>query len=374
MDEQNTTPSQSLGASVAQHVRRLGRKRPVRRVAEQLSAGDVVSEWAFDVLIAAVEQKSGRRWRERLVAAACLGEGSLTAAQKERATAALISVLTDRSNLDVKGRLARGVLRAVALSSIVAGVLVAISFDDALGFSPWNAPLFVASLLLGSLVAIGILSIFLVAPTLMYSGAREDTNLRKSMEEVLRALGKLADPMAVGLLSRAQQRTSPLVKLKSQQAAVAAKALPAALAAVREEHYGLLPADATPALCEALSGATRRQALLILSALRAAGIGSGAEPLRRMIADPAAQRDWESSPDPGDGRTSVLSVAEEVLPILEERLRNETASSRLLRPASTPGDAAEVLLRPAGSASAVPDEQLLRPAVVEQSARAEQVD
>jgi hypothetical protein len=57
----------------------------------------------------------------------------------------------------------------------------------------------------------------------------------------------------------------------------------------------------------------------------------------------------------------VYLVARECLPYLRERARQAQESSRLLRPASPPNDAAAMLLRPARGGSEAHPERLLRP-------------
>ncbi len=355
MPKEMKAHSQHLSPTVAKHIRRLGRKCRVRPIAERVSVGVALGDEEVDVLISAVEETSGRYWRDRLVVAACLGECHLTPEQWERATSALRSLVSDRAYLDKRGRFRRGVVRWQFFTWTVLAAVAALAhtlLNSGASSNSWILEVFTATF--------GVSMLFML-PGLLMSAAREDSTLRQTIEEAIASLGKLADPLSVGVLARLQTGRYGTIAMKAPQAEAAKLALPAALDAVREEHYGLLPADATPALCEALVGAGHNHTMRILRALQAAGTGRGAEPLRRLIADPSQRVDWESAPELLVGSESALSYAEAVLPLLEERFRNETAASRLLRPASQPGEASEILLRPAGSATSVPEEQLLRP-------------
>ncbi len=197
------------------------------------------------------------------------------------------------------------------------------------------------------LAGVGIAFFVLVLPILMFSNSREDFNLRDSVAEAVMSLGKLADPYAVGILARMHKRKCNVVRVTLNEVWEARQSLLSALTAVHSEHYGLLPRDATLSLCDVLSDEDEELALPTLEALGRAGTGAAVQPVRRLAEDSKSE--------------AIRSSAATVLPILEERLRIETGAARLLRPADSPEVPAEVLLRPASSATGVPEEQLLRP-------------
>ncbi len=334
----SSSAHKQMGPAISRYVRRLWRKDVFRTAAERVAGGKDLDGKTIKSLLGAVEDRHAAVWRERAIGAWCLGRCRLSAEQREDTVSALRTLLAADSYYYDSERNARAVSRALSVSMMVAAPTAAVllSYLDGLttiGFLfDWATAFAMGSVALGAI---------LFPPILVYSRVRDAVELSRCIVEAAAALGILADPLAVGLLAKAHMQGSRHVSKASQAA------LPACLDAVREEHYGLLPPDATDALCELLDRSDEEQTLQILTALELAGTGAAVERVRRLAE-----------------RSSVHSIqakAAAIVPILEERLENETAAARLLRPAKPPGEDGEMLLRPASSATAVPEEQLLRP-------------
>ncbi len=98
-----------------------------------------------------------------------------------------------------------------------------------------------------------------------------------------------------------------------------------------------------------------KQALL---ALEVVGTGQSAETVERFIRRRPLQYRT-------DDYNMIRSIAERILPVLQERKSKEEAHSVLLRASENTHASAATLLRAANSASDVPAEQLLRPGTLE---------
>ncbi len=338
-----------------------GKLRPncaVRSAFEQLELTPWLDRESLDGLLRAVRDPSGKHWRERSVAAWCLGECSADETTLLEVKSALRSLLAGEGYTDGPGRILRAARRSWSTSACIVALVGAIGIFMMVPFT-------VESLLIGLLYALVVwflvssLASLLILPfALPISFGWDAGDLTCSRAEAATALGKLRDPLAAGCMATATKRND------CSMGSAAYAALPLVLEAITEDHYGQLGSAQTLALCGALAHAGADRARLILRALAAAGDGACAEPLARLIADSKVVGRW-SFPKwlvLGDKET-VVDLAQRVLRVLEERLRQETSAARLLRPAESPGAPGAVLLRPAGSATAVPEEQLLRPSV-----------
>ncbi len=322
--------------NVSNCLRRLRRTNPVRLAALQIASGGSLSDQDIRMLTQTVQVRRCGRWREHVVACWCLGLCRLTINQYASASAALRDVMTLRRMRDVQGNMRRG-LAWSALAGVTLGVTINTLFT--LLNSEYDG--FTLSDLGYGLSLSLLLSVLFYLPSLGASFASDVERVRLSVCEAARSLGRLRDPLSAGLLaSAAAQGSGPLAE-------VACEALPEVLKAIRHDHYTLLPREATPALCCAAERTDENLAVQILDALGRAGSGAAAGPVRRMANASPSER--------------VRKQAALVLPILEERLRQETSAARLLRPAEAPGAPRDILLRPASSATSVPEEQLLRP-------------
>ncbi len=354
VDDPTTAKHPEMSPAVAKCLRRLRHGSPVRAAAEQILRAEPVDNAGLGALTSAVLQRSIVKWRERVVAAWCLAECDMSEEAREDALEALRVLVIGKGffcNLEwIELSVARGVLVAAAI--IAPLKLASVSFwPEELGGAMGALLVWTATVVIGSLLAAPLAAL----PMLVYSRIRESANLYYAMAEAARTLGRLSDPLSVGLLARAaSHRNVPFAQ-------AAREALPSALAAVRQEHYAQLPLDATPAMCELLYSPDRQDAIPVLYALGRAGDGRAAGPVRWLIDSARTQLVLGHDAAAREVEQAVVSAGESVLPILEERLRLETDSARLLRPASPESDESLVLLRPAGAANAVPEEQLLRP-------------
>jgi hypothetical protein len=153
------------------------------------------------------------------------------------------------------------------------------------------------------------------------------------------ALSRLCVPETCGVLAGALYDPRPAIRR------AAAVGFRATLPRLTPEHYGALDTLAVPNLCRVLQHPDTSLALAALTALEKVGDGRALPFVAR-----AAQR----------GRSpEARALAARVLPLLQERLRQEQDRRILLRGASAPPTDAAWLLRAADRSE--PPEQLLRP-------------
>jgi hypothetical protein len=139
------------------------------------------------------------------------------------------------------------------------------------------------------------------------------------------ALGRLQSVEAIGALTTALYDRSASVR----RAAVSA--LKNILPLLTNAHYGQLGVQVIPNLCRALQHGDELLVLHVLSALELIGDGQATRPVEQMVRS---------------GRTERLrNLAARVLPMLQERQRQEKASQMLLRAATPVAPGADMLLR-----------------------------
>jgi hypothetical protein len=279
-------------------MRFIWRRSPVRQIGERLAAAPHLSVGDIEPLTASLDKTSRSRCRERRLAAWLLGSLRLTSEQQPAACQAL-----------------RDVAAAAPVTKLVVWIAV------------------------GLLVPAGY-----IWPILMILRARK-TNVVRSA--ALESLGRHGDPMSVGIVASAvvdRVRNQVLSSRRVRNAALGA--YPSVVAALTPAHYGALPAGSVESVCRLLRHGDREIVSLSLSALRMVGDGSAVQPVTRL-----ARRATEPA---------IRAAAEELLPILLERQRNEMAPSVLLRPSSAPTAASEELLRAAVSGGDNRPDELLR--------------
>ncbi|MDW8209167.1 MAG: HEAT repeat domain-containing protein [Chloroherpetonaceae bacterium] len=271
---------------------------------------------------------SGFRIHEQELAIALLADISLSEEQQASVKALFMDILNAKQ---WKDNLSLFLMRLVLLGLIFGWITFLLTADSVL------AQIFGVSLL-----AWGYL------PFYPLHAAWEDRKLNRLRAEVMRACGQLRllsmlDAVADGVFYAAGLQQT-LGCRKVREAAI--QALPEMLAALTPEHYGQLPAGTTPALCRVLYHPDNRLVALALDALGKVGDGRAVAPVEQMVRR---------------GRTPELRAeAERILPVLQERKRQEEAHSSLLRPSGVPADTPDVLLRPAAAQSHVDPETLLR--------------
>lgn len=138
----------------------------------------------------------------------------------------------------------------------------------------------------------------------------------------------------------------------------ACRALVEILPSLNETHLGLLDGGMERSLTSLMHVNYGSLTLSIVRALEFVGTGQSAAALERMV-----RRNLPAHAGPA--LTLAHSEAERVLPMLQERLRQEQATSMLLRPSQAGEMSREGLLRPASAydASETVAEELLRPGI-----------
>lgn len=191
-------------------------------------------------------------------------------------------------------------------------------------------------------------------------------------KETAMALARARDPKAVGVLAKAVRDGDPDTK------EAAARGLLSILPSLRASDREHIDSDAMDALLSLLpwregvrAGTDRLELelkLAILGALEQIGDARALPAVRRLQTPPRVtgallgfvDRRFHLGVRADIDR--VCQAAQKCLPYLEERATAERLRDRLLRPAVSPAQGADVLLRPAGGAPVTPDELLLRPA------------
>jgi HEAT repeat protein len=181
------------------------------------------------------------------------------------------------------------------------------------------------------------------------SYAIDEDRINRGRALAASTLGRLRVPESVGSLAYACTDSRLTVQWEARMA------LEQVLPLLTPEHYGQLPANTTLHLCSLLDDGDNKRtgwkqrpqlALMVLEALGNAGDGRAVPMVTQLI-----QR---GVPD------HIRTTALQVLPILEERRRQEEAAQILLRASNAEGMGADVLLRPTAAQSTTPPEQLLR--------------
>jgi len=171
----------------------------------------------------------------------------------------------------------------------------------------------------------------------------------------------LSRAAAHALISINDVRSIPsLIEVATEEYPQAARngaclALRSILPSLGPSDYGLLNGACERNLTGMFATHDASTILCIIKALEFIGSGQSAGPVERLI------RRKPTSHDAGLFAEARIE-AERVLPILQERKRQEEAASVLLRPSQVTADTAAVLLRPATNLATYEEgEQLLRP-------------
>ncbi len=341
-------------------VRRLPKSGRLREWAEAALAGEPIPTDAIPDLCDVVRGANGAIWPHRLVACMCLERANWRNNNRDAVVQALraaaASIVSKARSEPSHVKAACGLSFLWTVSMMIA--LIAIIKSERRDLS-WIVDAGI-TLFVGGLVSYAA---WLVTLSVQVVEAHSRTR-----RMAIRMLGEMGDCIAVGEVAQAVYDSDIDI------AAEAKRALPGLLEAVQPKHYGKLSRDTVPAICQLLSSIDRTLAVQAINALMRAGDGRAAESLRYTLEASTQILPWLKHAPGLDAEQAVVDAALQALPILEERLRNETAAARLLRPAESPANPAELLLRPAGSSTTVPEEQLLRPAEADETVRVEHVE
>lgn len=157
----------------------------------------------------------------------------------------------------------------------------------------------------------------------------------------LEALSKLADPTSLGTSANATKHAVVRDAATSALAKITAN--------LRPEHFGAVPNDTVPSLCNALDWANTAESQVILNALAVIGDGRAIKTIERLSQNP---------PTPEIGTAAL-----ELLPILRQREIESKAPAQLLRAGSRPQDKESELLRAVAAGGEHDPNVLLRASV-----------
>ena len=322
-------------------IRRLRRGNPVRKLARDVMNRRPVSD--IETLFTSLGD-TARPAQEREIAAWTLGWTLLDTVQQAQATALLRDVLEGEQAPDPRRfqRLAARTL-AVGLPLTLVCLLIiqqatfnnywSIQFefrDMFAGYEQQSARMFFFWACVQGLV----FALLCVAPVSLLQSHRGSSRVRASAAV---ALGRLQSVDALGALSTALHDHSARVRL------AAASALKNILPLLTNLHYGQLGVHVIPNLCRALRQDDELLALHILSALEQVGDGQAMQSVEQMVTNGRTER--------------VRNLAARVLPVLQERRRQEKSSQMLLRASAPLAPGGDMLLRAVVAPSSAPAQE-----------------
>jgi HEAT repeat protein len=276
--------------------RRLSPHSAVRIAAESLLSGSEMRPDQIEALFSALTRASRVHWRERLVAAWCLGRVPLKELEREAAAGTLLSLLETSTH---NGPTIVGRIWAIY------GLLFPLVLMFDINSNP--GPVFVTIWTVAAIAA----SMF-AAPVLHAMG--RDTFTVRSAAAM--SLGHLRVAEAIGPLARAVNDRDPHVR------DAASAALHEALPMLSAEHFGRLSTDAIGAIAALLKHADNLLVFKALDALEKVGTASAISAV-----DALRNRARMSS---------LQQRAADVLEVLRERKRLEDQGKTLLRPMTGP--------------------------------------
>ena len=312
-----------------------------------------LSPYKFAAVIGGLCSPAPPLWRERMLCAWLLGHSPLTPPQQAEAARELGRVARNR-HVSQSEQL-RGHLQASTLRTLPVAALGAVAITIQMMSATITNKLVADDTLFIFTSAIAFVALLIPVFTVLF-GLGGLLNIHRAnrvrMAAVL-ALGRLRSPEAVGALARATLDVSPGIR------SVAEESLRQCLPQITPDHYARLDADTVPALCRLLNVKKERlfanhahTEQLVLDALAALG----------KIGDGSAVRPVESVAE--DGWTQpVRAAARQILPVLQERQRQENNPRLLLRGSAPPPTPGDQLLRPTSTTLIALPEQLLRPSV-----------
>lgn len=345
--EQRPFLGEAERADIQRLLRRLPRRHPLRpcilALLEEMPLPVEIPE-----LLHAAPRSSGSRWEERALAAWALG---LMPARCSAYTEKLCEILENRQQT-LSERLAPSSLRALFATLSLAAVPALLIGSDIAGKQGHPSPALILSIaLILALTPTLYPIVFLLTVPLSYALQVMRTNRVRALAAL--SLGRLCDPQSLGVLAGAAAEGGGMVRRN------AISALRRLLPLLSPEHYGRIGPLAVPNLCRLLSHPRERFVLEILAALGKVGDGR-AVPAVEWIAE--------------QGETVWLQeAAQRILPLLRQRLQQESAPRTLLRATCLPDPAPESLLRPATGTQDAKIRLLLRATPIQPSPSASSV-
>jgi hypothetical protein len=308
---------------------RLRRDPLIRQVLSLQKTRHSLPDDTCDALIATLIKPSEALWRHRLVAIWALERAELRPGQTAAAAEALCIALENRQ-VSAAVRLRRRFGRAFVCTALWVGAALFCSLVLAVLsiFIMESDSGTLGLLLAGSYVP--VIGALLVTPLVFPLSCLTDwVHTADVREAAARTLGILGVPESVGALSGALSDSCCAVSRAAEAA------LPPALHSLTAEHYGRLRADTVPNLCRVVQRgpAPMRLALDLLAALEHVGDGRAVAPIQSVAMRGASPR--------------LREAAARILPTLLKRQKQENEREMLLRGATMPDAAPDILLRPA---------------------------
>ena len=312
--------------------RKLPRDSIIRKATERIlrdQAGDPHTvRWLRD----AVVQRSGFRWRERILAAWCLGLTPIPTEARGQILEALGVLANNNLEKDNGGAFWRLQWRTFMIFAPLALITSGPELLNELIVNPFG------------LLRFPFMNVALSLLVLPFSAMLEKRRLNLARAAAVLSLGRLAAPEATGVVAAAVY--DKVGEGSGEVKRAGERALPSVLSALKHEHYGQVRGTSIDHLCRILQDRRDHLVIAVLEAFKKVGPGSAADPVGRLAKRARA----------GD----VRMLAHELVPILESRRRDEQAPRVLLRATGTPGDD-NALLRPITSQSESDPDLLLRP-------------
>jgi len=285
-----------------------------------------------------LRDKKKPRWRERRLAIERLASARLTPEQREETIELLVAAAKSDSSL-LKFAVRRGIIGAIGAGGLIATTLIWNLFGEIVRTHPLTV--FFVSVL----IAIGFTPLL----ALVFCGifAVEGRKMNRVRMTALKALAEIRAVEGMGVLLTSAKTPSQLRQFDG--------ALLGLLNSLTPMHYGTLPTEAVPLLCDMIAHEHRSlgknmadaRVIILLKSLGSVGDGRALAFVTKLVQT---------------GKTdSVRVVARDVVPILEERKRMENEYGMLLRHSSVPVNPKNDLLRAAHAHADTQHETLVRP-------------
>lgn len=321
----------------------------------------------FATLVLTLDVVGVDEWKESCLAAWALGIVPVMEGDKEEAHRALRITLDDSlafNNHAFRRSLSRAYSRTLNFS--IPLTLTCLSLNSNLGevFQDKNAFLVMFAYSLMFVIGTALISTLLLFPIWSISQLFDIGRQRRIQYFAALSLGRLGMPESVGILAKSSLHSNRSVS------EISFHSLKLILPSVTQDHYGQLPGDAVIQLCRLIDRFNNQshwhmppghvsnrpvrdvdednmehELLMILKALEMIGDSNALRTVRELSEDAIY--------------ASVKHRATALIPILEERKRQENDKAILLRGSAAPKNP-DTLLRPATATSASDASGLLR--------------